>query len=110
METTAVSCETLVERDRVTLVVLSSRGEGRLPVFLQMRNTAHLPVGNAGRDHPVLLLLRGDFPRRAAKDGRRRRGRTARDLLALELGRLERIFNDLNLREEGFRLRSGPAE
>lgn len=75
LETATVGGETLVERDGEALVVL--------------------PVGYAGWDHPLLLLLRGGLARRATQNGRRRARRPARDLLVLETRWLERVFDDI---------------
>ena len=75
LEPSTIGGETLVEGDGETFVVL--------------------PVGDARRDHPGFLLLVGGFPRGTAKDGWRWTRRAARDLLVLETGRFQRIFDDV---------------
>lgn len=94
LQAAAVGGEALVEWDRVALVVL--------------------PVGDAGRDHPVLLLLGRRLAGRAPELGRRRARRATGDLLCLEPGRLERVLDDLGHLDDaladGRRLRGRVAD
>eukprot|EP00967_Tisochrysis_lutea_P065574 scaffold85279_cov24-Tisochrysis_lutea.AAC.1 len=71
LQVAPVGREPLVERDCVALDVL--------------------PVGDAWRNLPVLLVLGADLARRRVHDGDGRRGRATGNPLVLEFGWLERV-------------------
>lgn len=75
LQASTVGSETLVERDRETLVVL--------------------PVGNAWWDHPFFLLSGSGLAWGTPEDWGRGTRRATRNLLVLETWGLKGIFDDL---------------
>ena len=71
-----VCCQTLVQRNCVPLGVL--------------------PVGNARRNFPRLLVFHRHLPRWRVHDGHRRRRRACGDFFVFELGRLQGVCRHLH--------------
>jgi hypothetical protein len=87
LQRATVGGEALVQRDGVALGVL--------------------PVGDARRDLPRLLVLHSHLARRRVHHGHRRRRRARGHLLVLELGRLHRVRRHLHHADDALLGRGG---